>query len=122
MNANLKKIFSAVVVIGTLTSANAQACGFIACALRDLGVINESQRQVLDGAHEALDRPLDHAASQVVDAYIPGAGTAMETNWAYQRQRAAQQAYYEQQRAQQAYNYCRQRGFYGYDPYSNICY
>ncbi|MCC8985715.1 MAG: hypothetical protein LM513_03905 [Nitrospira sp.] len=133
MNANLKKAFAAIIVVGALTSANAQAEGFIAGLLRDTGVINENQRKELDGIHEKLGRPLDHATSQVVDVYMPGAGTAMEANWAYQRQRAqqanyeqqrAQQAYYEQQRAQQAYyhNVCRQRGFYGYNPNGNTCY
>lgn len=144
MNANLKKTIAAVIVLGTLTSANVQARGFLAGILEDVGVINEDQRTVLDDMHAAMGNPLDHAFSTTVNTYVPGAGDVMEANWEYRRQRAQQQARYEQQRAQQEYYQrqraqqqayyqqqqraqqmyyiCRQNGYFGYNPTNNTCY
>ena len=74
-----KSLLIAASVASVMTaSAPAFACGFIACALRDVGVINEDQRRALDQKHEEMGRPLDHAANQAAgaaaNAVVPGSG------------------------------------------------
>lgn len=60
--------------------SNANAEGFFAGALRDVGLIDEKTREELDDFHGGtLGRPLDKALGKAVDNYVPGASIVYET-------------------------------------------
>lgn len=73
----IAKISLALTALASLSAVSqpAAAEGFLAGLARDAGLINEEQREALDNAHTAMGNPLDRAATQVADAYVPGLGT-----------------------------------------------
>lgn len=61
-----------IVATVLMTSSSTFAEGAIAGFLRDSGLIDEEQRRVLDGAHAAMDNPLDRAAEAAANYFVPG--------------------------------------------------
>lgn len=59
MKISVKALAATIAVAATIGTGPAEARGFIAGALKDLGVFNEEQRRALDRTHEAFGKPLD---------------------------------------------------------------
>lgn len=74
-------VIAAAAIFGAAAATPVLAQGFIADGLKRMGVINEAQRRLLDDAHAAGGRPLDHAANQAAGAasnfFVPGSGPAV---------------------------------------------
>ncbi|MFZ3005202.1 MAG: hypothetical protein WA047_03425 [Phenylobacterium sp.] len=77
----IAKISLALTALVSLSAVSqpAAADGFLAGLARDAGLINEEQRAALDNAHTTMGNPLDRAATQIADAYVPGLGTGYNT-------------------------------------------
>jgi hypothetical protein len=75
---NKFSLAAAAALAAVFSAAPASAEGFLASLARDVGLINEQQRQTIDGIHAGLGRPGDHLANQAagaaVDYFVPGYG------------------------------------------------
>jgi hypothetical protein len=86
MNRKAHALIAATLTIsGLMASSSASACGFIACALRDVGLITEQQRKELDRLNHNLGNPVDHAIAAGANAIVPGSGAVIEAGYAIQR-------------------------------------
>lgn len=79
-----KTILIALALASTvsLAATGASAQGFIG------GLIDQvvpGLGTTLDQANAALGNPVDHAGAAILEAYVPGAGQALEGAWAIQR-------------------------------------
>ena len=76
---NIIKISAALAALAlTGVASSALACdspGFLAQVACQTGIITNEQAHRADAVHAALGNPLDRVPGQVMNAYVPGAGT-----------------------------------------------
>lgn len=74
---------AAIAIVASVGVSNANAGGFLADTF-----IRPFSPQLADDADKLnhnLGNPVDHTAAAIAEAYVPGAGQAMEGYWAMQR-------------------------------------
>jgi hypothetical protein len=74
--------FTVATAVSLALAANANAGGVLGDIINSVA---PGVGTALDRANAQLGNPVDHAAAAAANAYVPGAGTAMEAYWAAQR-------------------------------------
>lgn len=69
--------------IALTVSANAMAGGFVGDLIDNVA---PGVGTALNRLNHDAGRPFDHAVAGALEAYVPGAGTALETSWAIRDQ------------------------------------
>ena len=87
---NFKNITRCVAAGALVLSVQSHAGGFLG-DLVESACGNCGVGRAADKLNHQLGNPVDHAAAAALDAYVPGAGRALEAGWALQRSGAFNQ-------------------------------
>ncbi|TBG08437.1 hypothetical protein ELG79_36565 [Rhizobium leguminosarum] len=72
-------LFATTILIAA--NGSAHACGVVGCIFNS---VVPGAGDVLDDVNRQAGKPFDHAVAAAAEAYVPGAGQAMEEYWALQ--------------------------------------